>query len=140
LSGDISISGKSVHQDILSRYYDDVIACIRDAESIQIFGPGEANEGFQGLQLAAGRADGADDLGAKHRLPSIDRAGRAPGLARDPLGSSGYLFPDVCRPFRPHHSVGGDNDHVFPDGEHLIGGDGHKLAEDVHAWGDKQVG
>jgi len=42
LSGDISISGKSAHQDILSRYYDDVIACIRDAESIQIFGPGEA--------------------------------------------------------------------------------------------------
>jgi hypothetical protein len=30
LNGDISISGKSVHQDILSRYYDGVIACIRD--------------------------------------------------------------------------------------------------------------
>ena len=28
--------------DHLSKYYDDVIACIRDAESIQIFGPGEA--------------------------------------------------------------------------------------------------
>jgi len=26
----------------LNRYYDDVIACIGDAESIQIFGPGEA--------------------------------------------------------------------------------------------------
>ena len=26
----------------LSKYYDDVIACIRDAESFQIFGPGEA--------------------------------------------------------------------------------------------------
>lgn len=26
----------------LGRYYDDVIACIRDAEFIQIFGPGEA--------------------------------------------------------------------------------------------------
>ena len=26
----------------LDGYYDDVIACIRDAESIQIFGPGEA--------------------------------------------------------------------------------------------------
>jgi hypothetical protein len=28
--------------DQLSKYYDDVVACIRDAESIQIFGPGEA--------------------------------------------------------------------------------------------------
>jgi hypothetical protein len=28
--------------DHLGQYYDDVIACIRDAESIQIFGPGEA--------------------------------------------------------------------------------------------------
>lgn len=28
--------------DHLSRYYDEVIACIRDAKSIQIFGPGEA--------------------------------------------------------------------------------------------------
>ncbi len=28
--------------DHLSNYYDDVIACIRDAESILIFGPGEA--------------------------------------------------------------------------------------------------
>ena len=28
--------------DHLRKYYDDVIACIRDAESIQIFGPGEA--------------------------------------------------------------------------------------------------
>lgn len=26
----------------LGRYYDDIIGCIRDAESIQIFGPGEA--------------------------------------------------------------------------------------------------
>ena len=26
----------------LGKFYDDVIACIRDAESIQIFGPGEA--------------------------------------------------------------------------------------------------
>jgi hypothetical protein len=26
----------------LNRYYDDVIVCIRDAELIQIFGPGEA--------------------------------------------------------------------------------------------------
>jgi hypothetical protein len=26
----------------LNRYYDDVIGCIRDAEAIQIFGPGEA--------------------------------------------------------------------------------------------------
>jgi len=26
----------------LGKYYDDVIACIRDAEFIQIFGPGEA--------------------------------------------------------------------------------------------------
>src|SRR2546422_10114685 len=26
----------------LSKYYDDVIACIRDAEAILIFGPGEA--------------------------------------------------------------------------------------------------
>lgn len=26
----------------LGRYYDDVVACIRDAESIRIFGPGEA--------------------------------------------------------------------------------------------------
>ena len=67
LSGDISISGKSAHQDILSRYYDDVM--LRRATSI----PG-ADEGFQGLRLAAGRADGADDLGVKHRLPSIDRA------------------------------------------------------------------
>ena len=29
-------------QNRLNRYYDDVIACIGDAESIQIFGPGEA--------------------------------------------------------------------------------------------------
>jgi stalled ribosome rescue protein Dom34 len=28
--------------DHLSKYYDDVIACIRDAESVLIFGPGEA--------------------------------------------------------------------------------------------------
>jgi hypothetical protein len=26
----------------LNSYYDDVIACLREAESIQIFGPGEA--------------------------------------------------------------------------------------------------
>jgi hypothetical protein len=26
----------------LNRYYDDVIACVGDAKSIQIFGPGEA--------------------------------------------------------------------------------------------------
>ena len=26
----------------LNKYYDEVIACIRDAQSIQIFGPGEA--------------------------------------------------------------------------------------------------
>jgi len=26
----------------LNRYYDEVIACLREAESIQIFGPGEA--------------------------------------------------------------------------------------------------
>jgi hypothetical protein len=26
----------------LSRYYDEVVSCIRDANSIQIFGPGEA--------------------------------------------------------------------------------------------------
>ena len=30
------------YADHLSQYYDGVIACIRDAESIQIFGPGEA--------------------------------------------------------------------------------------------------
>ena len=28
--------------NILNKYYDDVIAAIRDAETIQIFGPGEA--------------------------------------------------------------------------------------------------
>jgi hypothetical protein len=33
--------------DHLSQYYDDVIACIRDAESIQIFGPGEAKGELQ---------------------------------------------------------------------------------------------
>ncbi len=30
----------------LGSYYDDIIACIRDAESIQIFGPGEAKGEF----------------------------------------------------------------------------------------------
>jgi hypothetical protein len=33
--------------DQLSKYYDDVVACIRDAESIQIFGPGEAKDELQ---------------------------------------------------------------------------------------------
>lgn len=41
----------------LNKYYDEVIACLREAESIQIFGPGEAkgeletrleNEGLKG--------------------------------------------------------------------------------------------
>jgi len=34
----------------LAKYYDDVIACIREADSIQIFGPGEA-KGELGKQL-----------------------------------------------------------------------------------------
>ena len=33
--------------DHLSKYYDDVVACIRDAESIQIFGLGEAKGELQ---------------------------------------------------------------------------------------------
>jgi stalled ribosome rescue protein Dom34 len=33
--------------DRLSRYYDEVIACLRDADSILIFGPGEAKGELQ---------------------------------------------------------------------------------------------
>jgi stalled ribosome rescue protein Dom34 len=33
--------------DQLSKYYDDVVACIRDTESILIFGPGEAKDELQ---------------------------------------------------------------------------------------------
>jgi hypothetical protein len=33
--------------DHLSRYYDEVIACLRDADSILIFGPGEAKGELQ---------------------------------------------------------------------------------------------
>jgi stalled ribosome rescue protein Dom34 len=33
--------------DHLSRYYDEVIACFRDADSILIFGPGEAKGEIQ---------------------------------------------------------------------------------------------
>jgi hypothetical protein len=46
----------------LSRYYDEVIACVRDAGSIQIFGPGEAKG-----ELAK-------------RLQSADLAGRIVGV------------------------------------------------------------
>jgi len=33
--------------DYLSRYYDEVIACLRDADSILLFGPGQAKGEFQ---------------------------------------------------------------------------------------------
>jgi len=33
--------------DYLSKYYDEVIACLRDADSILIFGPGEAKDELQ---------------------------------------------------------------------------------------------
>jgi stalled ribosome rescue protein Dom34 len=33
--------------DYLSKYYDEVIACLRDADSILIFGPGEAKGELQ---------------------------------------------------------------------------------------------
>ena len=33
--------------DRLSKYYDEVIACLRDADSILIFGPGEAKSELQ---------------------------------------------------------------------------------------------
>lgn len=50
----------------LNKYYDEVIAAIRDAESVQIFGPGEAKgelekritrEGFKSRILAVEAAD-----------------------------------------------------------------------------------
>jgi hypothetical protein len=49
----------------LSRYYDEVIACIRGAASIQIFGPGEAKgeleKRLQGAELA-GRIIGVETV------------------------------------------------------------------------------
>ncbi|MGB8644811.1 MAG: hypothetical protein WCF84_06210 [Anaerolineae bacterium] len=54
----------------LGKYYDDVIACIRDAESIQIFGPGEAkgelekrlaNQGFGGRVVGIETVDKMTD-------------------------------------------------------------------------------
>jgi stalled ribosome rescue protein Dom34 len=35
------------HTDHLNKYYDEVIACIRDAEAILIVGPGEAKSEFK---------------------------------------------------------------------------------------------
>ena len=68
-SGDGSEDGSS--EDVrdrkfgnhLNSYYDEVIACIRDADSIQIFGPGEAKGE---LEKRIGR------VGLKARMPATE--------------------------------------------------------------------
>jgi hypothetical protein len=51
----------------LSRYYDEVIACIRDAASIQIFGPGEAKGELEK------RLHGADLAGRVIGVETVDK-------------------------------------------------------------------
>jgi hypothetical protein len=51
----------------LSRYYDEVIACIRDATSIQIFGPGEAKNELEK------RLQGADLAGRFIDVETVDK-------------------------------------------------------------------
>lgn len=64
----------------LNTYYDRVIACLREAETIQIFGPGEAkgeletrleNEGLKGRIVEMGTVDKMTDrqIAAKVRQP-----------------------------------------------------------------------
>ena len=41
------IRGKEIIWGLLANYYNEVIACIGDAETILIFGPGEAKDELQ---------------------------------------------------------------------------------------------
>jgi hypothetical protein len=70
----------------LNSYYDEVIACLREAESIQIFGPGEAkgeletrleNEGFKGRIVEIETVDKMTDrqIAAKVREHFLKQSG-----------------------------------------------------------------